>query len=215
MIVAVPWSERALLNLKRGCICVALMPLGRLAWLAWHQSLGANPIEYLSRATGWWTLTLLLLTLSVTPLRRLTGWHWLMRLRRVLGLSTFAYAVVHFAIYLWLDQFFDWAGILKDVIKRPFITAGFVAFLLLLPLALTSSNAMVRRMGGKRWQWLHRLVYPVAILGVTHYWWLVKKDVREPMIFFTILLALLAVRIWHPVRVRVLSGAKRVPSKVA
>lgn len=207
-------GERVIQGLKILCLGAALLPLLRLAWLAAHAGLGANPIEYLSRATGWWTLAILLATLSITPARRLSGWHWLIRLRRTLGLCTFAYAVIHLGIYLWLDQFFDWAGIVKDVFKRPFITVGFAAFVLMLPLAATSSNAMVRRLGGRRWQLLHRLVYAVGILAVVHFWWLVKKDIREPLAFALLLGVLLGVRLWFLVRTRAAASPSLAPSKV-
>lgn len=201
--------------LKRLCLCLAVLPLARLAWLGVHQGLGANPIEHLSRATGWWTLAGLMITLSVTPLRRLTGWHWLLRARRTLGLCTFGYALLHLGIYLWLDQFFVWGDIVRDVVKRPFITMGFAALVLMLPLAATSSNAMVRRLGARRWQRLHRLVYAVAILGVTHYWWLVKKDLREPLIFAGVLGVLLLWRVWHASRKPSASLDSPVRSQVA
>jgi sulfoxide reductase heme-binding subunit YedZ len=181
-------------RLKAVLFVACLIPLVRLGWLALHHGLGANPIEYITRSTGWWILSFLLLTLLVTPLRRLSGWNWLLRLRRMLGLFAFFYACLHFSIYIWLDQFFDWPGIVKDIGKRPFITVGFAAFLCLIPLAATSTNAMVRRLGSKRWQALHRLVYAIAMLGVLHFWWLVKKDITEPLIFATLLAVLLGAR---------------------
>lgn len=190
-------SDGKVTLVKRLCLCLALLPLARLAWLAWHDGLGANPVEYLSRATGWWTLAGLMITLSVTPLRRMTGWYLLLRVRRTLGLCTFAYGLLHFSIYLWLDQAFDWAGILADVVKRPFITVGFSAFALMIPLAATSSDGMVRRLGSQRWQRLHSLVYAVAVLGVMHFWWLVKKDIREPLAFACVLAVLLLWRLWR------------------
>jgi len=180
--------------LKAVLFVACLIPLLRLGWLAMHHGLGANPIEYITRSTGWWILSFLMLTLLVTPLRRLTGWNWLLRLRRMLGLYAFFYVCLHFSIYIWLDQFFDWQSIVKDIAKRPFITIGFAGFVLLIPLAMTSTNAMVRRLGSKRWQALHRLVYVIAILGVIHFWWLVKKDVTEPLIFAGILAVLLGIR---------------------
>jgi len=180
--------------LKAVLFVACLIPLLRLGWLAMHHGLGANPIEYITRSTGWWILSFLMLTLLVTPLRRLTGWNWLLRLRRMLGLYAFFYVCLHFSIYIWLDQFFDWQGIVKDIAKRPFITIGFAGFVLLIPLAITSTNAMVRRLGSKRWQALHRLVYVIAILGVIHFWWLEKKDVTEPLIFAGILAVLLGIR---------------------
>jgi methionine sulfoxide reductase heme-binding subunit len=194
--------------LKAALFVACLIPLLRLGWLAMHHGLGANPIEYITRSTGWWILSFLMLTLLVTPLRRLTGWNWLLRLRRMLGLYAFFYVCLHFSIYIWLDQFFDWQGIVKDIAKRPFITIGFAGFVLLIPLAITSTNAMVRRLGSKRWQALHRLVYVIAILGVIHFWWLVKKDITEPLIFAGILTVLLGIRaIWAARKVAVSSSA--------
>lgn len=183
--------------LKAALFALCLVPFARLAWLATHRGLGANPIEYITRSTGWWTLTFLLITLSVTPLRRLSGWNGLLRLRRMLGLFAFFYVSLHFTTYIWLDQFFDWQGMLKDIAKRPFITVGFSAFVLLIPLAATSTNAMVRRLGAKRWQRLHRAVYVIATLGVLHFWWLVKKDIREPLIFGTLLGLLFLIRLLY------------------
>ena len=182
-------------TIKGVVFVAALIPLARLGWLASRGGLGANPIEYITHSTGWWTLSFLTITLCVTPLRRWTGWNWLIKLRRTLGLYAFFYASLHLTTYLWLDQFFDWMEIAKDVVKRPFITVGFSAFVLLLPLAITSTNAMVRRLGGRRWQMLHRLVYIIATLGVTHFWWLVKKDIREPLVFAAILATLALARV--------------------
>lgn len=181
--------------IKAAVFAACLIPFARLGLRAWHHELGANPIEYITRATGWWTLSFLMITLAVTPARKLLARPWLLRLRRMLGLFAFFYASLHFTTYIWLDQFFDVGEIAKDVVKRPFITVGFCAFLLLIPLAATSTNAMVRRLGAKRWQWLHRSVYLIAILGVTHFLWLVKKDVREPLAFIAILTVLLAFRL--------------------
>jgi len=185
---AIAWVRRI------ACIA-ALVPLARLAVGAFAGTLGANPIEVITRATGEWTLILLLVTLAVTPARRLTGLNWLLRLRRMLGLTAFFYACLHLVTYLWLDQFFDLAAIVKDIVKRPFITAGFTAFLLLLPLAITSTDAMVRRLGGRRWLALHRLAYLATAIGVLHYWWLVKADVSEPFYYAVILALLLAARV--------------------
>ncbi len=170
------------------------------AFLLWRglelDTLGANPIEAITRSLGEWTLRLLLITLAVTPVRKLTGWHWIVRLRRTLGLFAFAYGVGHLLTYVWLDQFFDWEAIVKDILKRPFITVGFAALVLMTPLALTSSNYAIRKLGGRRWQSLHRAIYPIAVLGCVHFWWLVKKDVTEPLIYSLILAALLGVRAW-------------------
>lgn len=173
---------------------VCLLPLARLLYLGISGGLGANPIEFITRSTGTWTLVSLLLTLTVTPLRRLTGRNELIRYRRMFGLFAFFYACLHFTTYIWLDQFFDLGGILRDIYKRPFITVGFTAFLLLLPLAVTSTNAMMRRLG-RRWQPLHRLVYLIALLGVLHYLWLVKKDLTPPLIYAGLLLILLSLRL--------------------
>lgn len=182
-------------TLKALVFLACLVPLARLASLGYTNQLGANPIEFITRSTGTWTLVFLLITLGITPLRKLAGWPWLIKLRRLLGLYAFFYVCLHFTTYIWLDQFFDPQTIYKDVLKRPFITIGFTAFLLLIPLALTSTNAMVKRLGGKRWQQLHRLVYVIAIFGVIHYWWLVKKDITQPVIYAMVLAVLLGYRI--------------------
>ena len=180
----------------------ALIPLGKLAWLGLHQGLGANPIEKITHTTGYWTLSFLLLTLTATPLRALSGWLWPVRWRRMLGLFAFFYACLHFLTYLVLDQFFDWTAIVKDIAKRPYITVGFAAFVMLTPLAATSTNNMVRRLGGRRWKLLHRLVYLIGILGVVHFWWLVKKDITEPAQFAGVLTLLLGFRVVQAVRKR-------------
>ncbi|MDP1644337.1 MAG: protein-methionine-sulfoxide reductase heme-binding subunit MsrQ [Thiobacillus sp.] len=181
-------------NPKVWIALVCLLPLVRLIVLGGSGGLGANPIEFITRSTGTWTLVGLMVTLMVTPLRRLTGRADLIRYRRMLGLFTFFYAGLHFVTYIWLDQFFDPAAIAKDIIKRPFITIGFSAFVLLIPLAATSTHAMMRRLG-RRWQQLHRLVYLIALLGVIHYLWLVKKDLTEPLIYGAVLAVLLALRL--------------------
>jgi methionine sulfoxide reductase heme-binding subunit len=196
--MAEPASARQLAALKRLLFVLCLVPPVRLAWGAWHDALGANPIEFIQRSLGDWTLNFLLITLTVSPLRKLAGWHWLLRLRRMLGLYAFCYALLHLVSYLWLDQFFDWQAIGKDILKRPFITVGMSAFMLLLPLAATSSNAMIRRLGGRRWQQLHRSVYAIATLGVVHYWWLVKRDITLPALYAALLGLLLGIRaLWR------------------
>lgn len=172
-----------------------------LAWRWFHESLGANPIEAVTHGTGDWTLRLLLVTLAITPLRELSGWEWPARLGRMLGLFVFFYALLHFATYLWLDQFFDIQAILKDIVKRPFIGIGFASFLLLIPLAATSSQAMMRRLGS-RWHSLHRLTYLIAAGGVVHYLWLVKKDITQPLIYGAILGVLGAYRVYSAHRRR-------------
>ena len=181
-------------NYKPLLFLICLLPLARLIYLAFNGGLGANPIEFITRSTGTWTLVGLMLTLTVTPLRRFTGLNALIRYRRMLGLFAFFYASLHFTTYIWLDQFFDPGAVLKDIYKRPFITVGFAAFLLLLPLAITSTHAMMRRLG-RRWQQLHRLVYLIGFLGVLHYVWLVKKDLTQPLIYGGILLVLLFLRL--------------------
>ncbi|MBI3375986.1 MAG: sulfoxide reductase heme-binding subunit YedZ [Betaproteobacteria bacterium] len=180
--------------IKAVLFATCLVPFSRLLYGAFANTLGANPIETISRSTGWWTLAFLMATLMVTPLRRITGMGWLLRLRRMLGLYAFFYACWHFTAFIWFDHWFDVMEIGKDVVKRPFVTVGFSAFVLLLPLAATSTDAMLRRLG-RNWQRLHRLVYAIATLGVLHYWWLVKRDITEPLIFAAVLALLLGVRL--------------------
>jgi sulfoxide reductase heme-binding subunit YedZ len=158
--------------------------------------LGANPIEEIQDRFGIWTLRFIMITLTVTPLRRITAWNWLIRFRRLLGLFAFFYALMHFLTWLILDQELLLSAITEDITERPFITLGFTAFLLLTAMAVTSTNAMRRRLG-RRWQQLHYVVYAVGALGVSHYWWQVKADVLEPLIYATILTALLGYRLWH------------------
>ena len=175
-------------------VLLALAPAAGLAWGAWRDSLGANPIETITHTTGDWTLRLLLLTLAVTPVRRVLGWRTVAPYRRTFGLLTFSYACLHFCTYL-VDQFFDWELIVEDVIERPYITAGFTGFLCLLPLAITSTRGWIRRLR-RRWSQLHRLAYVAAIAGVIHFLWLVKADTREPLIYAAVLAVLLGVRLW-------------------
>lgn len=182
--------------LKIVVFALSLLPLAYYGWGAWHDTLGANPIEAVTRGMGTWTLNFLLITLAVSPLRKLTGWNILIRLRRMLGLFTFFYAVLHLTSYLWFDQFFDWREIAQDILKRPFITVGMAAFALLVPLAATSSNFAIRRLGGRRWQALHRTVYAIGILAVLHYSWLVKADQSQPLLYGGILFVLLGLRAW-------------------
>jgi sulfoxide reductase heme-binding subunit YedZ len=199
-------------NPKPWLFAVCLLPLARLVVLGVGSGLGANPIEFITHSTGTWTLVGLLATLSVTPLRQLTGRADLIRYRRMLGLFAFFYACLHFTTYIWLDQFFDLSGIAKDIVKRPFITLGFAAFVLLIPLAATSTHAMMRRLG-RRWQQLHRLVYPIALLGVIHYLWLVKKDLTQPLIFGAVLVLLLAMRLPWGLRVLRAVRDRRAPAR--
>jgi len=172
-----------------------LGPLARLGWKAYHSGLGANPIEVITHSTGDWTLIFLLVTLAITPLRKLTGQLWLIRFRRMFGLSAFFYVVCHFLTYIWLDKFFDVHAMLTDIAKRKFITVGFTGFVLLIPLALTSTTGWIRRLGGKRWQALHRLIYLSALAGVIHYWWLVKADIHKPLEYAIVLGLLLSYRV--------------------
>jgi sulfoxide reductase heme-binding subunit YedZ len=147
------------------------------------DTLGANPIEKLLRQTGYWTLSFLTVTMLLSPIRQWTGVIWVGRFRRMLGLFAFFYGMLHLTVYVGLDQFFDWNGILKDILKRPYITIGLTAFVLMIPLAVTSTDHMLRRLGGERWRKLHRLIYLITLLGVIHFWWLVKKDIKEPLLF--------------------------------
>ena len=171
-----------------------LLPLGRLAWLGFHAGLGANPIEFITHSTGDWTLTFLLVTLSITPLRKLTRQYWLISFRRMLGLFAFFYGSLHLMTYVWLDKFFDVHEMLHDIAKRRFITAGMTAFALMIPLALTSTKWSIRKLG-KRWQMLHRLIYFSASAGVIHYIWLVKADRKKPLEYAFVLGILLLYRI--------------------
>jgi sulfoxide reductase heme-binding subunit YedZ len=182
--------------LRRAVVAVALLPLVRLfAWPALDLA-GANPVEFVTRSSGTWTLVLLCVALAVTPVRKLTGANWLVRLRRPLGLVAFAYACAHALTWVWLDQWFELGPMLADIVKRPFITVGFAAFVLLLPLALTSTDAMMRRLG-RRWGMLHRMVYPAAILAVLHYWWhkAGKNDLGEPVVYALVVAVLLLARL--------------------
>jgi sulfoxide reductase heme-binding subunit YedZ len=176
---------------------LALVPFGRMVYLTAAGQL-VEPLEFITRGTGDWTLYFLCITLAVTPLRKLSKWNWLIKLRRMLGLYVFFYAALHFTTFLWFDHFFDVQEMWKDVLKRPFITVGFIGFVLLVPLALTSSNAMVKRLGGKRWQWLHRLVYVIAPIAILHFWWMKagKHNFTQPIIFGLIVALLLGVRLY-------------------
>jgi len=190
--------------LKTILFILALLPLARLVLFTLTDRLGANPIEFITRNTGDWTLYFLCFTLAITPLRRITGWNWVLKLRRMLGLFAFFYVSLHFMTFFWFDHFFDLAEMWKDVLKRPFITVGFSAFVLLIPLAFTSTNGMVRRLGGKRWQWLHRLMYLIVPLGVLHFWWMKagKNLLAQPILFATIVSMLLLFRIWHKNKIK-------------
>lgn len=190
-------TPRQLSVIKLLVFLLALIPFARLAYGAFTDGLGANPLEFITWNTGEWTLYFLTMTLAVTPLRRLTKWNWLVRLRRMLGLFAFFYVMLHFTAFFWFDHFFDVQEMLKDVAKRPFILVGFTAFVLLIPLAVTSTNGMVKRLGAKRWQWLHRLIYLIVPLGLLHFWWMRagKHNFTEPLIFLAIVGVLLLVRV--------------------
>jgi sulfoxide reductase heme-binding subunit YedZ len=186
-----PWTKRVL-------FLVCLIPAGLLVWRGFEGRLTANPVEYIEHTTGDWVIRFLLITLCVTPLRKIFNQPLLTRFRRMLGLFAFFYVCAHLSMYLIFDQMFDPAAIWADVLKRPYITVGTAGLLMMVPLAITSTAAMVRRMGPKRWQWLHRLVYFSTLAGIIHYYWLVKSDVREPFMYFGILtvLMLFRVRMW-------------------
>ena len=182
---------------RLGVFVASLLPLGRLIWLGANDDLSANPLEFVTRSTGTWALVFLCLTLSITPLKRFTGQPQWIKLRRMLGLYCFFYALLHFALWLWLDHDFELAAMWQDVLKRPFITAGFSAFVLLIPLAATSTKGMMRRLGA-RWVQLHRLVYLIAIAAILHYWWhkAGKHDFATVSIYAVVVSVLLGLRLW-------------------
>jgi sulfoxide reductase heme-binding subunit YedZ len=188
---------------------LCLLPLAHLAWDAVHGTLGTDPVAQLEHRSGDWALRLLLATLAVTPLRRISGWHKAVRFRRMLGLFAFFYVSVHLAIYLAIDLGGFWSQLLGEIVKRPYITVGFAAWLLLIPLALTSTQKMMRRLG-RRWQPLHRLAYLIALLGVLHYFWLVKADHREPVLYLAIWIALMVARL--PLKI---PASRRPPTNAA
>ncbi|AMO93383.1 ferric reductase like transmembrane component family protein [Collimonas fungivorans] len=205
-------TPRQFTFLKAFLFALALLPAARLLLFGFTGRLGANPIEFITRSSGDWTLYFLCITLAVTPLRRFTNWNWLVKLRRMLGLFAFFYACLHFTTFLWFDHFFDIGEMLKDVVKRPFITVGFIAFVLLIPLALTSTNGMIRRLGGKRWQWLHRSLYAIAMLGILHFWWMRagKHNFEKPIVFGAIVALLLLVRVYFALRSRSNRSGQRI-----
>lgn len=207
-------SAARLLLLKRAVFVSALLPLAVYVSLAAQNQLGANPIEHLTRSSGDWTLYLLTLTLAITPLRRLSGQHWLQALRRMLGLFAFFYASLHFITFIWFDHFFDLDDIWADVWKRPFITVGFAAFVLLIPLALTSTKTMQRRLG-RYWSRLHRMIYLTALLALLHFWWMRagKQNFGEPILVGAIVLFLLAARAAGPIQ-RWIRARKDLPDSL-
>jgi Predicted membrane protein len=188
-----------------------LVPLYLLLYWLQTQQLSANPLDDITDQTGTWALRFLILTLSITPVRRITGWSFVNRFRRMFGLYAFFYALLHFTTYIWFVQFFNVQAILEDIPKRPFITVGFTALVLLIPLALTSTKKWILRLGGKRWQMLHRLIYVSAALGVIHFFWLVKQDTREPVLYGIVVGALLGFRAWTALQPRI----QRISTPVA
>ncbi|MYN46575.1 sulfoxide reductase heme-binding subunit YedZ [Pseudoduganella sp. FT93W] len=194
--MALQLTARQLGWLKGVLFVLALLPLARMVVLTVTGQL-VEPLEFITRGTGDWTLYLLTITLAITPVRRLTGWNWLIKLRRMAGLYVFFYGLLHFLTFLWFDHFFDVQEMWKDVLKRPFITVGFIAFVLLIPLAVTSTNGMMRRLGGKAWQRLHQLIYVIAPLAVLHFWWMKagKHLLGQPILFGVILGGLLLFRL--------------------
>ena len=208
-----PLPDKFVRALKAPVFPLCLGPVFVLTWKGFHHGLGANPIDVITRTTGRWTLTFLLITLSVTPVRKLSGLAWLVRFRRMLGLFAFFYGSLHLMTYVWLDKFFDVHAMLHDIAKRRFITAGMTAWFLMLLLALTSTTGWIRRLGGKRWQKLHRLIYFSAAAGVVHFIWLVKADLRRPLTYGAVLAILLAYRliVWLVARLRTRRAALRQP----
>jgi len=207
--MAVQLSNKQVSWVKAGIFVLALLPFARLVWGTASGSF-TDPLAAITQGSGEWALYFLCITLAMTPLRRLSGWNWLVKLRRMIGLFTFFYALVHFTAFLWFDHFFDVGAMLTDVVKRPFILVGFIAFVLLIPLAATSTNGMIKRLGGKRWQWLHRLIYPIAALAILHFWWMKagKNDFAQPILFGLIVAVLLGLRIvWSRTKARAAARA--------
>lgn len=200
--------------LKPLVFALALLPIALLAWNFLNDNLSANPLDDITDETGTWTLRFLMITLAVTPLRKITGWNYAPRFRRMFGLFAFFYGSLHFTTYLYFDKFFDLNEILADIPKRPFITIGFTALMLMVPLAITSTDRITKWMGGKRWRLLHRLVYVSAIGGVIHYLWLVKADTQRPLTYGAILAFLLGYRFWGFLKPR-LARLRPIPGKVA
>jgi sulfoxide reductase heme-binding subunit YedZ len=197
-ILLSPWTKAVVFAL-------CLVPLAELLWRAYNQDLTANPVEFITHTTGDWTIRFLMITLAVTPLRLLLRQPQLIRFRRMFGLFAFFYAMLHFTAWFCIDKFFDFQEMGKDILKRPFITIGMAGLLMLAPLAITSTNGWVRRLGYRRWQKLHRLIYAIALCGVIHYYWLVKSDVRLPLLYGAIWTALMAARLIEWRRRRVLA----------
>ena len=192
-------SKRQMRWIKSAIFLLCLVPLVRLVWLGVNDGLGANPVEFVERSTGFWALFILLATLSLTPVRLLWGVSWQLQLRRMVGLMMFFYACLHITAYLWLDYGFDWADIIKDILKHPYVLVGAAAYLLTVPLAVTSNQYMMQVLC-KHWKQLHMSVYLIATLGVVHFLWLVKKDIREPLFYALVLAVLLGIRLFYKLR---------------
>lgn len=187
----------ALLTYSKVAIWIAaFLPIARLFWLGFTDNLSANPVEFVERSTGTWALVFLLASLSITPIRLITKQVWPVQVRRLLGLWMFFYACLHITTYVWLDYSFMWSEIVKDIIKHPYVIVGFVAFLLTIPLAVTSNSAMIKRLKTK-WKTLHQSIYLISILAILHFWWLVKKDVTEPFYYAAVLALLLGIRLYY------------------
>ena len=200
-------SSRAVARLKVLTFLACLTPMLQVTAGVVTGTAGADPVEALAHTTGLWALRLLLVTLALSPARKLTGWCWLLRLRRMFALYAFFYATMHMLVYVVFEQGFDWPMILSDVVKRPWLSAGCISFALMIPLAITSTNGMMRRLG-KNWQRLHRLVYPVALAAVLHYFWLVKRDITAPSVYALILAILLCARLRERRKRRPLGSAQ-------
>lgn len=192
-------SKKQMSWIKSAIFLLCLVPLVRLVWLGVNDGLGANPVEFVERSTGFWALVILLATLSLTPVRLLWGVSWQLQFRRMVGLMMFFYASLHITAYLWLDYGFDWADIVKDIIKHPYVLVGAAAYLLTVPLAVTSNQYMMQVLR-QHWKQLHLSVYLIATLGVVHFWWLVKKDIREPLFYALVLAVLLGIRLFYKLR---------------
>jgi sulfoxide reductase heme-binding subunit YedZ len=193
------FSSSLIINIKLFIFLLSLFPLTRLIYRGFNDELSANPIEFVEQSTGTWALVFLMLSLSMTPFRQWSGINIFIQFRRMLGLFMFFYACLHFITYLWLDHWFDFAEITKDIIKHPYVLVGFAAFLLTIPLAITSTKAMMKRLGG-RWKVLHKLIYLIAVLAILHFLWLVKKDHTEPLIYATVFFTLISLRIAYKYR---------------
>jgi len=204
-------NKKTITLIKVAIWIFALLPLARLIWLGIHDDLSANPVEFVERSTGTWALVFLLITLSMTPIRLLTGQIWQIQLRRMLGLWMFFYACLHITTYVWLDYSFLWSDIVKDIIKHPYVIVGFSAFLLTIPLAVTSNSFMIKRLK-KNWKKLHQLIYVIAILAILHFWWLVKKDVTEPFYYAAVLIILFGIRLYYQYSSKKVVNNKPLPN---